>query len=207
MTTVRRKGDRQRVAIVDAVRRLLTEVPFAELSIGRITDSANITRSGFYFYFDSKYDVLAAAFGDLWAEMQATMHQFELRAAAETPGEYSRRTLALATGVWRNNAPLINALMIARESDAQLRRMWDDWFDQLTDRVVAVVDHERGTGAATPSHSDTSELVRRLIGLTVWALHEDDLRADADPIRTLDVLNAIWLAAAWGRPAQGGTRS
>jgi AcrR family transcriptional regulator len=201
MTAVRRKGDRQRVAIVDAVRRLLTEVPFAELSIGRITESAKITRSGFYFYFDSKYEVLAAAFGDLWAEMQTTMHQFELRAAAETPDEYSRRTLALAIGVWRNNAPLINALMIARESDEQLRRMWDDWFAQLTDRVVAVVDHERRTGAATPAHPDTPQLVRRLIGLTVWALHEDDLRADADPERTLDVLNAIWLAAAWGIPA------
>lgn len=207
MTTVRRKGDRQRVAIVDAVRRLLTEVPFAELSIGRITESANITRSGFYFYFDSKYEVLAVAFGDLWAEMQATMHRFELRAATETPADYSRRTLALATGVWRNNAPLINALMIARESDEQLRRMWDEWFDQLTDHVVTVVDLERGTGAAQPAHPDTPQLVRRLIGLTVWALHEDDLRADADPERTLDVLDAIWLAAAWGRPAQGGTRS
>jgi len=207
MTTVRRKGDRQRVAIVDAVRRLLTEMPFAELSIGRITESANITRSGFYFYFDSKYEVLAVAFGDLWAEMQATMHQFELRTTDEAPADYSRRTLGQALGVWRNNAPLINALMTARESDEQLRRMWGDWFAQLTDHVVAVVDHERGTGAARPSHPDTSQLVRRLIGLTVWALHEDDLRADADPDRTLDVLDAIWLAAAWGLPAQGGTRS
>lgn len=197
MTTVRRKGDRQRTAIVDAVRQLLTEVPFAELSIARITESANITRSGFYFYFDSKYEALAVAFGDLWAEMQATMDQFELRAADEAPAHYARRTLTQAIGVWRNNTALINALMTARESDEQLRRMWDDWFAQLTESVVAIVDHERRTGAATPAHPDTTQLVRRLIGMSVWALHEDDLRPDADHDRTLDVLNAIWLAAAW----------
>src|SRR5439155_3688108 len=100
-----------------------------------------------------------------------------------------------------------NALMIARESDTQLRRMWDEWFAQLTNHVVAVVDHERDAGAARPAHPDTPRLVRRLIGLTVWALHEDDLRADADHERTLDVLNAIWLAAAWGIHAREGARS
>lgn len=197
MTAVR-KGDRQRVAIVDAVRRLLTEVPFAELSVARITESANITRSGFYFYFDSKYEALAVAFGDLWSEMQDSTHQFQLRRPDEEPAGYARRSLTDAIGVWRNNAALINALMTARESDATLRRMWDDWFAQLTDRVVAIVDHERRTGAATPAHDDTRQLVRRLIGMTVWALHEDDLRPDADHDGTFDVLHTIWLAAAWG---------
>ena len=54
-----RRGDKQRQAIVQAVRDLLEEKPFAELSVSTISDRAGVARSGFYFYFDSKYAVLA----------------------------------------------------------------------------------------------------------------------------------------------------
>jgi AcrR family transcriptional regulator len=54
-----RRGDKQRQAIVQAVRELLEEKPFAELSVSTISDRAGVARSGFYFYFDSKYAVLA----------------------------------------------------------------------------------------------------------------------------------------------------
>ena len=55
----RRRGDRQRKAILGAVRELLQEVPFDDLSVSTISDRAGVARSGFYFYFDSKYAVLA----------------------------------------------------------------------------------------------------------------------------------------------------
>ena len=60
----RRRGDRQRQAIVQAVRELLEEKPFAQLSVSTISDRAGVARSGFYFYFDSKYAVLAQILAD-----------------------------------------------------------------------------------------------------------------------------------------------
>ncbi|HEY3713562.1 MAG TPA: TetR/AcrR family transcriptional regulator [Jatrophihabitantaceae bacterium] len=192
------KGDRQRRAIVDAVRQLLTEVPLAELSVGRITEAAYITRSGFYFYFDSKYEALAVALDDVWDELETSTHRFEPRAADESPVHYSRRMLAVAVDVWHHNAPLINALMLARETDPRLRQMWDDWMDLLVENLSVITSRERQAGNAKPAHDDTRELVRRLVGMSVWALHEDDLRAGADRHHTVEVLDAIWLAAAWG---------
>ena len=56
----RSRGDRQREAIVTAVRELLEQRSFEELSVSAISERAGITRSGFYFYFESKYDVLAS---------------------------------------------------------------------------------------------------------------------------------------------------
>jgi AcrR family transcriptional regulator len=50
----KRRGDRQRHAILRAVRELLEEKPFAQLSVSGISDRAGVARSGFYFYFDSK---------------------------------------------------------------------------------------------------------------------------------------------------------
>ena len=61
----RRRGDKQRHAIVQAVRELLEEKPFAELSVSTISDRAGVARSGFYFYFDSKYAVLAHILGEI----------------------------------------------------------------------------------------------------------------------------------------------
>src|SRR5258708_27448240 len=54
----RSRGDRQRDAIVSAVRELLQERSFADLSVSTISERAGVARSGFYFYFDSKYAVL-----------------------------------------------------------------------------------------------------------------------------------------------------
>lgn len=56
---MRRRGDRHRQAILRAARELLEETPFAELSVRAISLRAGVARSGFYFYFDSKYSVLA----------------------------------------------------------------------------------------------------------------------------------------------------
>jgi AcrR family transcriptional regulator len=60
----RSRGDRQRDAIVTAVRELLQERSFADLSVSTISERAGIARSGFYFYFDSKYAVLAVILAD-----------------------------------------------------------------------------------------------------------------------------------------------
>ena len=45
----RSRGDRQREAIVNAVRELLQERPFADLSVSTISERAGIARSGAAF--------------------------------------------------------------------------------------------------------------------------------------------------------------
>jgi len=61
----RSRGDRQRAAIVAAVRELLEERSFADLSVSTISERAGVARSGFYFYFDSKYAVLAVILAEM----------------------------------------------------------------------------------------------------------------------------------------------
>ena len=51
------------------VRDLLQERSFADLSVSTISERAGVARSGFYFYFDSKYAVLAVIVAE--AEGQA----------------------------------------------------------------------------------------------------------------------------------------
>ena len=56
------KGPRRRRddLILDALERLLAEVPMRELDVEAIAAEAGITRTRFYAYFTSKNDALAA---------------------------------------------------------------------------------------------------------------------------------------------------
>lgn len=83
----RSRGDRQRDAIVAAVHDLLQERSFADLSVSTISERAGVARSGFYFYFDSKYAVLAVIVAEVMAELDQLTHDF----APRRPGN-PRRT-------------------------------------------------------------------------------------------------------------------
>ncbi len=71
---------------MQAVRELLQEKPFAELSVSSISDRAGVARSGFYFYFDSKYAVLAHILGEVAEELEELTGDFAPRGDDETPG-------------------------------------------------------------------------------------------------------------------------
>ena len=48
-----------RETILDALAQLLERGSFAELTVADILSAAGVSRGSFYFYFDSKHDVLA----------------------------------------------------------------------------------------------------------------------------------------------------
>src|SRR5699024_7522324 len=53
------RGEIQRQSILDALERLLGEIPVMEISVKDITEAAGIKRPNFYFYFESKDEVLS----------------------------------------------------------------------------------------------------------------------------------------------------
>jgi len=97
----RSRGDRQREAIVTAVRELLEHHSFGDLSVSTISERAGVARSGFYFYFDSKYDVLAYIFRDALAELDDLTHDF----APRDPGSCRRSSRAAWSAARRRCSP------------------------------------------------------------------------------------------------------
>src|SRR5436189_45656 len=55
-----------REAILAATAGLLADRPFGDLAVGDILIAAGVSRGSFYFYFDSKHDVLALASALTW---------------------------------------------------------------------------------------------------------------------------------------------
>lgn len=196
----RRRGDRQRRAIIEAVRELLQEKPFAELSVSSISERAGVARSGFYFYFDSKYAVLAQILGEVAAELEELTGDFAPRRADESPAQFAKRMVGSAAAVYAHNDPVMSACTSARSTDAEIRDILDRFNEAVIDQIVGIVEPEIAAGTADPITDDVRGLVRMLSAATSMTLSGESLfhGRDPNPDRAVDVLEKLWLHALWG---------
>lgn len=197
---------------MQAVRELLTEKPFAELSVSTISDRAGVARSGFYFYFDSKYAVLAHILGEVVGELEELTGDFAPRGDDESPAAFAKRMIGSAAAVYAHNDPVMSACNIARGTDAEIREILDRYNDLVIDQIVPVVQAEIRNGTADPVTDDVGALVRILVGTTALTLSGETsfTGPDRDLPRAVAVLEKLWLHALWGRRAQwapGGRRA
>ena len=196
----RRRGDRQRQAIVTAVRELLEETPLAELSVSAISDRAGVARSGFYFYFDSKYAVLAQILAEATQELAELTEYFAPRRAGESPAAFAKRMVGSAEVMFAHNDPVVSACSAARGTDAEIRRLQDAQMGTVIDQIVTIVQNEIEAGTAHPISDDVPMLIRTLGATTVMALSGDSAfrGPDADSRRVVRVLEQLWLKSLWG---------
>jgi len=193
----RSRGDRQREAIVTAVRELLQERSFADLLVSTISERAGIARSGFYFYFDSKYAVLAVILADASELLDQLTHHFAPREPGETPAAFAKRMVGSAAAVYANDDPVLSACAVARNTDAQIGEMMDDFYDSVIDKLIALLQQDPD---ARPISDDVPALVRTMAAMTTMTLTHDStfIGRGQDPARAVDIVERLWLTAFWG---------
>jgi AcrR family transcriptional regulator len=193
----RSRGDRQRDAIVAAVRELLHERSFADLSVSTISERAGVARSGFYFYFDSKYAVLAVILADASDLLDSLTHHFAPREPGETPAAFAKRMVGSAAAVYANDDPVLTACAVARNTDAQIREMMDDFYESVIEKLITLLEQDPD---ARPISDDVPALVRTMAAVTTMTLTHDStfVGRGADPTRAIDVVERLWLSAFWG---------
>ena len=197
-TEIRRsRGDRQRDAIVTAVRELLQERSFADLSVSTISERAGVARSGFYFYFDSKYAVLATIIKDVGDLLDDLTHHFAPREPGEAPAAFAKRMVGSAAAVWANEDPVMTACAVARNTDAEIRDIMDDFYDGVVAKLITLLENDPD---ARPISDDVPALVRTLAAVTSFTLSHDSAfvgRGD-DPARAVEIVERLWVSAFWG---------
>lgn len=202
---IRRRGDKHRQAIMQAVRDLLEEKPFAELSVSTISQRAGVARSGFYFYFDSKYAVLAQIVAEAAEELEELTQYFAPRQPGESPEQFAKRMVRSAAAVYAHNDPVVAACNAARYTDAEIRDILERQFEVVLREIADVVEAEMRAGTANPISDDIPTLVRTLAGTTALVLTGDpimvggeggDVQTDAE--RRVGVLEQLWLNSLWG---------
>ena len=193
----RSRGDRQREAIVNAVRDLLQERSFADLSVSTISERAGVARSGFYFYFDSKYAVLAVILADAGDLLDNLTHHFAPREPGETPAAFAKRMVGSAAAVYANDDPVLKACAVARNTDAQIHEMMDDFYDGIIDKLITLLEQDAD---ARPISDDVPALVRTLAAVTSFTLTQDSafVGRGEDSARAVEIVERLWLSAFWG---------
>ena len=185
---------------MQAVRDLLEEKPFAELSVSTISQRAGVARSGFYFYFDSKYAVLAQIVAEAAEELEELTQYFAPRQPGESPEQFAKRMVRSAAAVYAHNDPVMTACNVARHTDIEIRDILERQFEVVLREIVAIVDAEMKAGTANPISDDIPTLVRTLAGATALILTGDLIMVgrDGDVERRVRVLEQLWLNSLWG---------
>lgn len=199
----RSRGDRQREAIVAAVGELLQHCTIAELSVRAVSQRAGVARSGFYFYFDSKYAVLAAMLANVMDELAAVTHDFAPREPGEPLAAFAKRMIGSAAAVYASNDPVMRACMAAQNTDPQIRELLAGFQDTVIARIVALVEQDPDV---SPITGDVEALVRLLAAATSMTLSRDRgfIGSGDDPARAIDALEQLWQGALWGGPLPPG---
>jgi TetR/AcrR family transcriptional regulator, ethionamide resistance regulator len=188
-------------AILSATERLLEEVPLHDLSVAQIIEAAGVSRATFYFYFASKFAVVAA----LVKQAIDQIYHVRERLPATSP---AKREAALqarirdSLDVWDQHRAVLRATVENWHAFPELEALWLDMIGGLSEAVATEIEEERSAGRA-PAGTDAQALAAALAWTTerclyVVGLDIDRTVSDREPM--LEALVQIWMHAIYGGP-------
>ena len=204
---VPKKGDLRQEAILETLERLLADRSIAEVGVEDIASGAGVSRSAFYFYFESKHAALAAAVGQLRERIFEAAAGF-FRRTDEAPEAAVRRSLAGVAEIWSAHRHLLGAVVESAVVDPGVRTLWHEWVDAFVGAITTRIEEERAAGTA----SEGPPSARSLATVLAWS-NERNLyvahlgtpsKAETDAL--VDALTTVWVSAIYGhdRAARGG---
>ncbi|AEV86340.1 TetR family transcriptional regulator [Actinoplanes sp. SE50] len=184
------KGDLREQAILDTARDLLTRKPLAEITIDELAAGARISRSSFYFYFDSKLAVVVALLHGLAGELGRDSEAWLDGTGPDAPA--LRRSLTALAVLWRDQGRLIAGALAAAPGCPPIARWRAGLREAHVDLLAARITRDRAAGLAPDG--PPARILAELI---------DDLRTAAfaaatDPQALVDHLVTVELRMMYG---------
>lgn len=197
-----RKGDLREAAILDTMAELLAERPLSSLGVDELARGAGISRSTFYFYFDSREAVLRAL-SDRLADLVFEASDSWLRRGDESPKEALRRAVAAYMGLWREHGPVLRAIANSCSGDPELMGFWSEAGERFVAAAASQIEREREAGLAQPGPPSAADLALVLSSMAervCYGVSQRNLPASADR-RLADALATVWHRAIYGTSA------
>jgi AcrR family transcriptional regulator len=189
------RGDARREALLDAFDGLLREQTLDEINVAEISRRAGVTRSAFYFYFESKAIAVMALMRGLY---DAAADANELLVKAEgRPEERIRSAITMLFDSVDRSAHTYRALLDARAASPAVREMWEAGRAEFASVVAGMIGTERAAGRATAG-PDESALAKVLLDLNDHSLERHALGAGPAREDHIQALTFIWLRTIYG---------
>ena len=190
-----------REAILDAAESLLAEQRFDELSVADILRVAAVSRTSFYFYFDSKHAVLGELVRRAVSQAQ-TLAQPWVEEDVESPETTLRQGTSQAVQLWTQHAPVLRAIVENWRSDERLAEIWTEMMEGFTAAATARIERDRATGRAPITAVDAYTLASTLTWMSerIYYLAAIEHPAFRDKQRVIDVITEVWLTTIYNGP-------
>jgi len=140
------KGDRRERAILDTARALLDRKPLADITIDELAAGAEISRSTFYFYFDSKLAVVVTLLHGLAGELNADAGPWLDGTDPDEPG--LRRAIATLAAIWRTHGRLLTGALAAAPDCPPIGEWRAGLREAHVARLAARIERGRAAGVA-----------------------------------------------------------
>jgi AcrR family transcriptional regulator len=139
MQEARRVGDVNEAALLEVARVLVEQGVFQTTPIGQIAERANISRQGFYFYFNSKDELLAQLVTDTLLSSQGWRATMYLE-GSDDPAAGAREMIMVNIGAYRQNRELFRAAIEMGPRAPAVMEHWialvEETAEFLADQIV-----------------------------------------------------------------------
>lgn len=188
-------GDQRRAALLAAFEELLRDQSLEEVNVAEISRRAGVTRSAFYFYFESKAMAVMALMQGLY---DAAADANELLVKAE--GDPATRIRTAITKLFDSvdgSTHTYRALLEARAASPAVREMWDAGRAEFAGVIADMIGTERAAGRALPGPAEDA-LAAVLLDLNDHALERHALGGVPSREDHIDALTHLWLRSIYG---------
>ncbi|MBV9844439.1 MAG: TetR/AcrR family transcriptional regulator [Kutzneria sp.] len=160
------KGDLKQEAILDTAERLLAVKPLAEIGIEELAAGAAISRSSFYFYFESKQAMLRALVARVSDVLHAEVDSWRRDGDAR---QEIRRGIQAAARMWREHGAVLHATRSV-EASQEIKEFVAGRTSRLVEVAVAIIDKTRADGLAPAGPPSAEALGAMLVEMTEHCL-------------------------------------
>jgi AcrR family transcriptional regulator len=193
-----RPADRAlRETILVATGRLLVDHRFDELSVADILTAAGVSRGSFYFYFESKHDVLAELVERAVSQGHAAAQSWLEHASPLDREATLRAGIRGGAMLWQEQAPVLRAIVENWRTDPKLTQLWQRMMDGFTEVTVARIEQDAAPGTGLPAGVDPRTLAATLtwLGERIYYLAAISMPPFDDQDALVNALTHIWMSA------------
>jgi AcrR family transcriptional regulator len=192
------RGDERRAALLRALDELLQDATsLEEINVADLSRRAGVTRSAFYFYFESKATAAAALLEELYDDAAGGT---DLLVDAEgDPDVRIHKVIASLFDAVDRRPHAYRAVLEARATSATVREVWDTERAGFARAVAGMITAERSAGRA-PAGADAEALAQVLLELNDRAVERYALGGGPPREAHLEALTSIWLRSIYCPP-------
>jgi AcrR family transcriptional regulator len=187
--------------IVHAFDGLLRSRRFDEVAVADVLEAAEVSRSSFYFYFESKHDVLAELVRRAVGVGHEAAQPWLQVGPADDPQPGVRSGIRDGAVLWRDQAHVLRAIVEHWRQDPGLAALWTEMMAGYTHITAAKIDADRRAGLTLPDVGDPEHIAAALtwLGERLYYLAAIDLPPFDDQDALVDALTTIWMNTLYRR--------